>query len=197
MRTQSKRRYTTALPDLSTSCQYFANIRRYYNTIHPTLPLLPQDSSSLNRLTHCPTKLREAFFLALECSVRSLGIRVVSANEPTVVQSIRHCHEAVDACQDEISDPDSTQQFFNGLVFCQTLLFLVIASDRPSPGLVGSTSALLYRVAACIDDVGINDAKTLAALRDQDTELYEAARRTFWVSYILDRFRATSRSKDI
>jgi hypothetical protein len=172
-------------------------IKAYYNSIHPTLPLLPQDLSSLNRLTHCPAKLREALFLALECSVRSLGTRAVSANEPTVVQSIHQCNEAVDAARHNYSDPDSTQHFFNGLVYCQSLLFLVIASDRPTSGMVGNTSELLSRVSGCFQDVGINDAKVLAALRDQDTETYEAARRTFWVALMLDRFHATSRSRDI
>jgi hypothetical protein len=174
-----------------------ANIARYYNTIHPTLPLLPQDSSALNRLTNCPAKLREAFFLALECSVRSFATRVLPASDVTVVQLIHQSYEAVDAAKYILSDGDGSQHFFNSLVYCQSLLFLVIASDRPSPGTVGSTSELLGRVAGCISDVGINDAKILTALREQDTEIYEAARRTFWVAFILDRFHATSRSKDI
>jgi hypothetical protein len=170
---------------------------RYYQNIHPTLPLLPQGSPSLNRLSHCPPKLREAFFLTLECSVRSFAPRALPHGEVSVNQLIHQCYEAVDAAKLVLSDADSSQHFFNNLVYCQSLLFLTVASDRPAPGTIGSTAELLGRLAGRISDVGINDAKILAALREQDMEMYEAARRVFWVAYILDRFHATSRSKDI
>jgi hypothetical protein len=170
---------------------------RYYVFLHPTLPILPQESSPLDRLTHCPPKLREAFFLTLECSVRSFATRALPPSEVSVSQLIHQCYEAVDAANHVLSDVNNSQHFFNNVVYCQSLVFLIIASDRPKPGAIGSTIELLGRLAGRISDVGINDAKILTALREQDTEIYEAARRLFWVACILDRFHATSRSKDI
>lgn len=112
-------------------------------------------------------------------------------------QLIRQSFAAVDAAKHELTDLDAARQFFNNLVYCQSLVFLTIASDRPGPGVVGSTAELLGRLAGSITDMGLNDAKTLASLRDQDFDIYQAARRTFWVAFILDRFHASSRSKDI
>jgi hypothetical protein len=173
---------------------------RYYNVIHPSLPLLPLDSSSLNRLTHCPSKLREAFFVSLECSIRSFASSALSPTDLLVpvqpVQLIHQCFEVVDAAKHLLSDPDGSRQLFNNLVYCQSLIFLIVASDRPGPSTIGSTAELLGRLAGCISESGLNDAKILASLREHDHEVYEAARRTFWVAFILDRFYAASRDKN-
>lgn len=174
-----------------------ADPARYYATIHPTLPLLPHDSSSLNRLSHCPPKLREAFFLTLECSVRSFATRALPPIEITTIQLIHQCYEAVNAIVNMLSDADNLQDLFNHLIYCQSLLFLLIASDRPSPGRVGSTSRLLGLVAGCINETSINNANVSKGMREQDTEVYELSRRTYWVAFILDRFHAISRSQDL
>ena len=170
---------------------------RYYNFVHPTLPLLPSESSALNRLTHCPSRLREALFLALECSIYSFAPRALPPTDLSLSQRLHQCFEVINSAEHTLGDSDSSRQFFNGLVFCQSLAFLFIASDRPGPGTVGSPSGLLGRLAGIISEIGLNDAKTLAALRDQDYELFQAARQTFWVAFILDRFHASSRTKDL
>lgn len=161
------------------------------------MPLLSQDSQSLNRLNQCPPKLREAFFISLECSIRSFVPKTLPHNDLGVNHLLHQCFESVDAAKHNLNDAESSHQFFNNLVYCQSLIFLSIASDRPSPGTVGSTAELLGRLAGCITEAGLNDAKLLAVLREQDPEMYEMARRTFWVAFILDRFHASSRSKDI
>ncbi|KAF2874455.1 hypothetical protein BDV95DRAFT_627127 [Massariosphaeria phaeospora] len=172
-------------------------IKAYYSIIHPTLPILPHDSSSLSRLTFCPAKLREAFFLSLECSIRSSASKALPATEISLNQLIHQCSEAVDAAKHILSDADSSREFYNTLVYCQSLALLALASDRPGPGTVGNTAELLGRLAGCITDLSINDAKVLKGLREHSQETFDAARRLFWVSLIMDRLHASSRSKDI
>lgn len=62
---------------------------------------------------------------------------------------------------------------------------------------MGSTTGLLARISACIADAGINDTRTLAVMKEQDQELHQTARRVYWTAFILDRFHASSRSKDM
>lgn len=76
-------------------------------------------------------------------------------------------------------------------------MLLAVASDRPGPGTVGSTAQLLGQIAGFITEMGLNDSRVLNVLRDQDQEVFQTARRVFWTAFILDRFHASSRSKDI
>jgi hypothetical protein len=114
-----------------------------------------------------------------------------------VNQLLLSCVNAVDAAKNTFHDADNTRQFYNSLVYCQTLIFLVLASDRPGPATVCSIAQLLGQLAGCISDAGMNDARTLNRLKEQDREVYLTARRVFWTAFILDRFHASSHSKDI
>lgn len=174
-----------------------ANKNSYANVIHPTLPILPHDSSALNRLTHCPQKLREAFFLTLEGCIRSIAPRALPQTELSLNQLLHQCVAAVDAAKHTLHDADSSRQFYNSLVYCQTLILLALASDRPGPATVCSIAQLLGQIAGCISDAGVNDLRTLNRLKEQDREVYLTARRVFWTAFILDRFHASSHSKDI
>jgi len=169
----------------------------YYNIIHPTLPVLPHHESQLNRLTNCPPKLRETFFLTLEGCIRSLASKALPPIELSLNQLLQQCFTSVDAANYCLHDADNSRQFYNHLVYCQSLILLAAASDRPGPGVVGSTTGLLARVSACIADAGINDTRTLAVMKEQDQELHQTARRVYWTAFILDRFHAYSRSKDM
>ena len=62
---------------------------------------------------------------------------------------------------------------------------------------MGSTAQLLGQIAGCFTDAGLNDATTLYMLKGQDLEMFQTARRVFWTAVILDRFHASSRSKDL
>lgn len=165
--------------------------------IHPTLPILPHDSNALNRLTNCPPKLREAFFLSLDVCVRSFAPRALPQIDASVTQLLHQTFASVDAAKLTIHDLDSSRQLYNNLVYCQSLLLLAIASDKPGPGLVGSLSQLLGQIAGCISDAGFNDTRILNTLKEQDQDAFQGARRVFWTAMILDRFHASSRSKDI
>lgn len=105
--------------------------------------------------------------------------------------------EAVEIAQHNLNDPESSQQFYNNIVYCQTLVFLVIAFDKPTSSALGSTSELLGRLAGRISELGLNDSSMLMSLRDQDREIFNDSRRLFWVAFILDRFHASARAKDI
>ncbi|KAF1845322.1 uncharacterized protein K460DRAFT_416596 [Cucurbitaria berberidis CBS 394.84] len=172
-------------------------LKAYYNIIHPTLPVLPHDESALNRLTNCPPKLREAFFLSLEGCIRSFASKALPTMELSLNQLLQQCFVSVDAAKYCLSDADSSRQLYNNLVYCQSLILLAAASDRPGPGVVGSTAQLLGQIAGCFTDAGLNDSRTLSILREQDQEAFYTARRVFWTAFILDRFYASSRSKDI
>jgi hypothetical protein len=182
---------------LSRTIRQSTDKSRYANVIHPTLPILPHDSSSLNRLTHCPPKLREAFFLALEGCIRSFAPRALPHSELSLNQLLHQCVAAVDAAKHTLHDADNSRQFYNSLVYCQCLILLALASDRPGPATVGSVAQLLGQLAGCIADAGLNDARTLNALKEQDREVYLNARRVFWTAFIMDRFHASGHSKDI
>lgn len=173
------------------------SLLRYYNLIHPTLPILPHDSSSLNRLSNCPPKLREAFFLSLDACIRSFAPRALPQIDVSLTQLLQQTFTSVDAAKLTINDPDTSRHLYNNLVYCQSLLLLVLASDKPGLGVVGSTSQLLGQIAGCITESGFNDTRVLNSLKDQDLDAYQGARRAFWTALILDRFHASSRSKDI
>lgn len=170
---------------------------RYYNLIHPTLPILPHDSNALNRLTSCPPKLREAFFLSLDACIRSFAPRVLPQTDTTLAQLLHQTFASVDSAKLTTQDSDPSRQFYNNLVYCQCLLLLALASDKPGPGVVGSTSQLLGQIAGCITENGFNNARVLDSLREQDQDAYQSSRRVFWTALILDRFHASSRSRDI
>jgi len=172
-------------------------LKAYYNIIHPTLPVLPHHDAALNRLTNCPPKLREVLFLALEACVRSFASKALSPTEVSLNQLLQQCFTAVDAAKYSLGDADHARQVYNNLVFCQSLILLAAASDRPGPAVVGSTAQLLGQIAGCITDIGLNDSRTLNLLKDQDFEVFQTARRVYWTAFILDRFHASSRYKDL
>lgn len=112
-------------------------------------------------------------------------------------QLVQQSSEALDTVQRFLGDADQSRQIYNNIVYCQTLLFLTFASDKPATGAVGSTTELLGRITGRTSELGLNDAKVLASLQEQDVDSFESARRLFWVAVILDRFHASSRTKDI
>lgn len=165
--------------------------------IHPTLPILPHDSTALNRLTNCPPKLREAFFLSLDACVRSFAPRALPQVDANLTQLLHQTFASVDAAKLALNDSDLSRQFYNNLVYCQSLILLALAVDKPGTGVVGSISQLLGQIAGSIDEAGFNDTRVLNSLKDQDLEAYQSSRRVFWTAFILDRFHASSRSRSI
>lgn len=168
----------------------------YYTIIHPTLPVLPHHDSALNRLSNCPPKLREAFFLALECAIRSLAPKALPGVEVGLTSLLQQSSLAVEAANWSLNDTDNSRQFYNHVIFCEALILLAIASDRPSSANVKSPSLLLGQINGLIALNGLNDSATLAMLKQQDLELFHSARRVYWVARILDSFYASSKSKD-
>jgi hypothetical protein len=135
--------------------------------------------------------------LSLEGCIRSIASKALPPIEISLNQLLQQCFTSVDAANYCLHDTDSSRQFYNHLVYCQSMILLAAASDRPSPGVIGSTTGLLGRISACIADAAINDLRTLAAMKEQDLEVYQTARRVYWTALILDRFHGSSRSKDM
>ncbi|KAH8730672.1 hypothetical protein GQ44DRAFT_767853 [Phaeosphaeriaceae sp. PMI808] len=172
-------------------------LKAYTNYIHPTLPILPHDLSILNRLTHCPAKLREAFFLSLEGCIRSVAPKALPQSDLSLNQLLNHCLDTVDAAKRVRHDPEPSRDFYNNLVYCQCLILLALGCDRPGPVTAGNMSELLGILAACIDDAGLNNPGTLEMLKERDREVYLASRRVFWTAFILDRFHASGHNKSL
>lgn len=91
--------------------------------------------------------------------------------------------------------PDWAGNLYNEIVYCQSLLFLTIASDRSGPGASANVTELLGRLVGRITMLNLNDAKTITSLRDQDRDTFYEARRLFWATFILDRFHASSQNR--
>ncbi|KAF2655236.1 hypothetical protein K491DRAFT_716458 [Lophiostoma macrostomum CBS 122681] len=171
-------------------------IKAYYSTIHSMLPILAHETPSLNRLSNCPAKLRETFFTALECCIRAYSPSSLPPADVGLAEFVRQCSAALENAQHDLSDTDSSRQFYNNLVYCQCLVFLIVAGDKPGPSESGNTADLLGRLAGRISELGLNNAKVVLPLREADRETFDDCRRLFWVAFILDRFHAAARSKD-
>ncbi|KAF2116271.1 hypothetical protein BDV96DRAFT_47079 [Lophiotrema nucula] len=172
-----------------------AILKAYYTTIHPTLPILSHDSTLLSHLTGCPSKLRQAFFLALEASVRSFSASSLPPSDFSVGQLARRSSDAAEETEAALGNPEDLQQVYPKLVYCQTLLLLVLAYDKPGAGEFKS-GKLLAQICSAISQFGFNNAQFLARIREQDQESFDMSRRLFMVTFILDRFRASSTAQD-
>ncbi|KAF2733427.1 hypothetical protein EJ04DRAFT_577626 [Polyplosphaeria fusca] len=161
-------------------------IKAYYNNIHPAFPILPPETASLNRLSDCPSKLREIFFTALDAAVRSSVASPAPSSELNMDQL---CTDA----QKSVSESEAPRIPYNRLVFLQIVLLLALASDQP-----GSRSeypaSLLGRLIAQLTTYHFDDLEYIFRLKEQDYECFEAARRIFWGTFILDRFYASSQN---
>ncbi|KAJ4359843.1 uncharacterized protein N0V89_000399 [Didymosphaeria variabile] len=179
--------------------------RGTYITEDPSaLPLLTREEQPLNGANDSNNNNRRVSFTEwtlVGSLITGSNEAIIKASLPpsetSVNEMLHHCFDVVDAAKYTLDDSDHARQFFNNLVYCQSLVLLFIASDRPKPGTVGNSAELLGRIAGVVTEIGLDDAKTLASLREQDLELYQAARQTFWVAFTLDRFHASSRSKNL
>ena len=102
----------------------------------------------------------------------------------------------IDAAKFFVADADDSRQFYNSLVYCQSLILLAAASDRPESIVGASTSSLLGQIAGYFNEFGIHDPRKLNYLEEHDQELFQTARRVFWTAFILDRFHAPNRPRD-
>jgi hypothetical protein len=134
--------------------------------------------------------------LALECSVRAHSPAALPPVDFGLSQLVQQCLETLVVAEQTLDDAEHSRQFYNNLVYSQSLIFLVIASDRPGPSESGRTADLLGRLSGRISHLGLNDAKVVETLREQDRETFDETRRLFWVGFILDRFHASGRDKD-
>lgn len=129
--------------------------------------------------------------------MRSFSASGLPQAEVSIVQLLHRTLDLVEKAQHTLDDGDSARRFYNHLVYTQSLAFLAFASDKSGPGAMNSSAELLGRTAGRISQLGLNDAKMIQSVREQDPEAVDVARRLFWTVFILDRFHASSMSKDL
>jgi len=173
-------------------------VDEYYRLIHQTFPLLPHSKHRLQqRISECPSSLREAFVNVLSCMMRTFPSSILRANQSYAV-SMKRAAELLAAYPFE--NP-STHNTGTNLVYLQILLLMALESDNHGPatmrGQAGpSRSEWLGRAAGVAGQLEINLIRPqprMITTGDPDSE-DRLARRVWWVLFILDRWHASSTS---
>jgi len=173
-------------------------VDEYYRLIHQTFPLLPHSKHRLQqRLSDCPSSLREAFVIVLGCMMRTFPSSILRANQ-SYAASMKRAAELLAAYPFE--NP-STHNTGTNLVYLQILLLMALESDNHGPatmrGQAGpSRSEWLGRAAGVAGQLEINLIRPqprMITTGDPDSE-DRLARRVWWVLFILDRWHASSTS---
>lgn len=172
-------------------------LKRYYRLIHQTFPLLAHSKARLRaRLAACPATLREAFFVALDCAIRTSPSTHLSAPHD-VLQSTKRASELIAASQYE--NPTARTLSAN-LIYIQTLILMALESDNHGPatmrGQVGPPRAeWLGRAIGMATHLKLNVPRLRDRFAEGDPDSDEKlGRRVWWILFILDRWHASSTS---
>lgn len=168
-----------------------AVIEGYYNTIHPTYPILPHSNARLKTtLSNCRSSLRQAICEVLPPLVRSLA----PSQENAAPQNLSRAAQLVTAFQVEHIPAHS---FSENLVLLQTMLLLAIAAETHT----SKTHFKLSRAAWLGSAAGIAYSLKLHLHRtsedsiESDPDSDESmSRRIWWSLVIMDRWHASSTS---
>lgn len=173
-------------------------VDEYYRIIHQTFPLLSHSKNNLRRrLADCPVSLREAFLMALECTMRTFPsptstLQVNSSYAPMMKR-------AAELLASYPFDNPSSHTNASNLVYLQTLLLMALESDNHGPATIRgqagpSRSEWLGRAAGVAGHLEINlvrPRERFVTEGDPDSE-ERLSRRVWWVLFILDRWHASS-----
>ena len=173
-------------------------IDEYYRIIHQTFPLLPKSKNRLRqRLSDCPSSLREAFLAALDCLMRTFPTTSLGPNA-NYAQALK---KAAELLAKYPFDNPSTHTNATNLVYLQTLLLMALECDNHGPATVAgqagpSRAEWLGRAAGVAGQLEINVIRSTNNQQsimegDHDSE-DKLARRVWWVLFILDRWHASS-----
>lgn len=171
-------------------------VDEYYRLIHQTFPLLPNNKNRLRqRLSQCPSSLREAFLVALDCLMRTFPTTSLQPNA-NYAQALKRAAELLAKYP---FDNPSTHTNATNLIYLQTLLLMALESDNHGPATIRgqagpSRAEWLGRAAGVAGQLEINlihatNQSVLEGDRDSDDRL---SRRVWWVLFILDRWHASS-----
>lgn len=173
-------------------------VDEYYRIIHQTFPLLPHSKNNLRRrLADCSVSLREAFLMALECTMRTFPspTSTLTANNSYAPMMKR----AAELLAGYPFDNPSGHTNATNLVYLQTLLLMALESDNHGPATIRgqagpSRSEWLGRAAGVAGQLEINlvrPRERFVTEGDPDSE-ERLSRRVWWVLFILDRWHASS-----
>jgi len=171
-------------------------IERYYNLIHHTFPLLPQNKARLHaRLANCDPILREAFHESLQAAVYSFPSPSLPA---TGQQSTKKAAQLIAAFQFENM---SSRSFSTNLIYLQTMMLMAIeAGNRPpSRGQGGSSQSIWLGSAIGLAHylkLYLQQPPEKNSEGDHDSD-DKMARRIWWSIIIMDRWHASSRSRPL
>ncbi|WPH01064.1 Hypothetical protein R9X50_00389900 [Acrodontium crateriforme] len=171
-------------------------VDEYYRIIHQTFPLLPNNKNRLRqRLADCPSSLREAFLVAIDCLMRTFPTTSLPPNAG-YAQALKRAAELL--AKYPFDNPSSHTDATN-LVYLQTLLLMALESDNHGPATIRgqagpSRAEWLGRAAGVAGQLEINVIRTPSqSVMDGDRDSEERlARRVWWVLFILDRWHASS-----
>ena len=158
---------------------------RYFEHIHPTVPILSEDRSKLHVLvTACSANLRTAFFRTIAASVTPTDERLT-----TYCAALNQLHRAAD------SNPAQREHTTN-VVYLHSLVFAIMAADslgNPATLSPGAPSVgMLYGEARDVAAHLKLDSVTSIVPGNEElsAEIFAAGRRAFWTLLTLDAFKA-------
>ena len=163
---------------------------RYYQSIHPTFPLLAHDKSELRALlTHASPAIRDAFFEALHMVARS------SASIPSLTHPFGQDHHEKLSMRSEPSNFALRSNLAN-LVYLQTSLLMVIAIDTSGPATrqppdAPERAVWFGRAMAAAQHLKLRDTELANSIGGSSADTIHAQnRRAWWTLVVVDRWYA-------
>jgi hypothetical protein len=166
---------------------------RYYQTIHPTYPILSQSSQRLRaRLSTCPPSLNHAFNEALHAAVGTVSSP--GHTDPTQ-QSVQRATQLVAQFENAGAPSASTD-----LVLLQTMMLLIVeAETHVTKGYSGrSRSVWLGGAVGLAYSLKLHLYKQPGEMAESDADSDDRlGRRIWWSLVIMDRWHASSTASPI
>ncbi|TVY37603.1 putative transcriptional regulatory protein [Lachnellula occidentalis] len=170
-------------------------IDQYYNTIHPTYPILSLSHSRVRaRLSNCPLPLKHAFHEALHAAVLTVSS---PGHDSAAQQSIQKATQLVSSFQFEHA---AARTVSANLILLQTMMLLAveaethITNERSGPSRsvwLGSAVGLAY-------SLKLHLQKRPEDMVETDPDSDDKIGRRIWLSLvIMDRWHASSTSSPI
>ncbi|MCJ1436004.1 Glucose-responsive transcription factor [Xylographa pallens] len=167
---------------------------QYYNVVHSTFPLLPNNSINLRKLlVQSPVLLRDAFFGAM------LMVALRSSASFSPVDD--HDHVAAKEALLVLISPEQThfgtRNDLESLLYLQTCVLMIIGSDMSGPANSLPVDMPARAVWSGLAVAAAQHLKLLSRVThsvhsyDPDAE-YSLGRRAFWILVVMDRYYAIS-----
>ena len=152
---------------------------RYYELIHPLLPILPHTPSGIQRIVQIvPAGLCEAFFAALDAAVNA-------STQPYPGNVIKSAAAQISNIE---SDPDYTKTTMSKAVLLQALILMIIAKDNAGPRIQHQYINAATQIAM---DIGLGAQPSSGDPSEKEPYTRgDLGRRSWLTLFILDRWHA-------